>query len=302
MSFILSYIPWYGYETSKSDITIETNKSVITTVETDLINTENKTTVEIPNNTYNSGIILLYYSCDNSDILNFTSESFVDGDNNVNYITEMFKWAFDEHNIEKRLQIYNSKLFYLNRLISINNKLDNPYIGITYGKIIEYETSPNLNINVIKRMKHNHGSENIFRVLWSIKWEFSLVLHNNWDRELSISITDTDLIKVTKNIEKLMDYVKYISQYKNNIEKAIEFRKKYYSNLQQKKITNYLDKEFVLDMISLYKNLIVADKMLLDFRKNLNWMEDKRFDDYFKDKINTNIVLNLNITNKSTRR
>ncbi len=331
MSFLLNYIPWYEYGTSNTENTIgsisksnsennnnnnnnnnetkisnndlvteiEMRESIIESEIESEIESKKDTKIGTPETTHYNGCISLYYSCDSGALLNNASETLENRtDNSVNSISGMFKWAFGTDKQERTFQMCDGILTGLDRIMEIDTKANITNTGIRYGRSIEYETSPDLNSNIIRRMKHNQGVKDIFRVLWTINWEFKLTLLPNWYSLLTVDLNDSELITVTKNTQKLSLYSNYLSSYRNSIQKAIELRAKYYTCLQQKSVINHIDKDYLLSMIELYKDVINTLKILMEFKKSLNWMEEKRFEEYYKNRINLNLRVNFKLTNK----
>ena len=340
MSFLLHYIPWYGYGTSNtenaagniakskgenktddnnrngnktddnntnSNGTKVSNNNTVTEIEmTEPTTIKTDTTVSIiesklgiEETKHYNGNIALYYSCDSFELLNDISETISnETDNSVNSISGMFKWAFGTDNHERNFQMCDEILTGLDRIMEIDTKVNIPDAGVRYARLIEYETSPDLNSNIIRRMKHNQGIKDIFRVLWTINWEFKLTLLPNWVSLLTVDLNDPDLITVTKNNQKLHLYSNYLSSYRNSIQKAIELLANHHTCLQQKNVINHIDKDFLLSMIELYKGVINTLKILIEFKKSLNWMEEKRFGEYYKNRINLKLRVNFKLAHK----
>lgn len=308
MSFLLDYIPWW-YSSN-----VNNNQ--------DNQNNNNNTEQDIPLSSQHDGEIILYYNCSDSSTYYYVSsyQEPSEVSENIESIWGIFKWAFNDQKVEKIVQGCESILSQIKKLIQINSNVisqikQEDQEKIKYGDINEYNITPDLSGNVLRRIASNHNSERIYRVLWTIKWKFHLSLgndnsqdniskrsqENNLSQKDDIKITDTELNKVTKNIEKLSIYISYKNKYDNLIKDGISFRKKYYNNLCQNISINHLDEDFFIEMLKLYRDIIECFKTYQEFIKSLNWFEENRYNEYKKNIVLPKISINFSLYNKNVQ-
>jgi len=253
-----------------------------------------------PNHNFYNGNILLYYACNSDEIYTMVSnipESKIDDSN-----WDMIKLAMGINKDRKAIDLCQHTIAIINHLNTIDKTREISESGLEYGQINEYNTSPELRINILKRMKHNQGFEKIRRVLWNIRWEFVLNLPEGWEKIINMKIDDPSLIKISKNIDKLVSYMNYMKLYKILIEKAINFRSKYHVIMgKSDSIINYFDRDFILGLSELYEELINIVLKYQDFYNKLNWFEKKQYDEYAKNisHIKPVFTINFKIDNKS---
>ena len=126
-------------------------------------------------------------------------------------------------------------------------------------------------------MDGNRDTGRLYRVLWNVKWRFELFLV--YDDEGDIWKDSININEITKNTDKIILYDLYINNYRTLIDNGIAFREKYYLNLSQNIVINYLDHEFIGDMVKLYRDLIECYKIYHQFIDGLNWFEEKRYNE-----------------------
>ena len=134
--------------------------------------------------------------------------------------------------------------------------------------------------------------------MYTINWTFSLDINNGWTDKLDkINITNPELIKVTKNVTKLNQYILYITKYKKTLKKAISFSHK--NNLNQPLTINHLDKPFISGLFRLYNDLLDMSEIHKQFIESLNWFEEKRYNEFKSTLTNNNININIKLSSKT---
>ena len=213
-------------------------------------------------------------------------------------IKSLFKWAFDNNNINKFITLSNSVSTMASNLTCVETlKETNPDIIKSIHPDMIKNTHPDMIKNTHPDTELSPSEPNMM-VLYGMKWSFKFNLVDGWE---DFSINMDDLIMVSKKEYKQKLYIDYIFLYKRMIKEAIEFRKKHYDYLNTPSMINVFNKEFLSDFISLYKILIEAIILYNHFKNSLSWFEKKRFEEYNK-KLgkSTNINININWKHKSS--
>ncbi len=301
MRSILSYIPVVNWFVTNNDNNT-TEQTPVEAVEVPEKPDPIEPVIQIPDSTEHKGVIMLYYECLNKTL--FDQIDNLDSDlseylEEISSIKGMFKWAFGGDKMEKKIAMFE----YTTKLVDIVVRVDNVRENnpnLIYGQIVEYETSPELHHRVLRRLKHNQGVRQLMRLLYIVKWNIRIKLVDNWEEIVTVSFDDPALMTVTKKVDKLVLYVKYMNKDRECIHKGIEFRKKHYIALGQDKTTNHLNKEFIMDFNVMMKDFVVYFKLYDEFRKSLNWLEERRFHEY-KETLPDFPTLNFGAYTKSKR-